>query len=201
MIGRGHSEATKGKISEKSKLHRHSDEAKAKIGDKHRGKKVSDATKALLSKCRLGVPITDEHKANISKAQMGRRNSPEAIAKTAAGLRGKPKTEAHKQAMSAARKGVPLSEEHCKRLSERAIEAGPWNNPKANKEVWQNAKDLFYLSQMYCVPYIERLTGFTKSNLTSISRKFEDGWVPEEDSKYLAWLEEYNKQKECPNGT
>lgn len=104
MYGKHHSEETKRKIGEKSKL---------RGGDKHYnyGKHLSEETKKKISEAnkkykgdlnhRFGKKHTEEAKANMSKAQKGRKQTFEQI-------------ENHRQKML----GRTLSDEHKRKISE-----------------------------------------------------------------------------------
>lgn len=43
--------------------------------------------------------------------------------------------------------------------------------------------------------------GLPSKSINLLYKKIKLGWKPSEDKLYLAWLAEYNKHKECPNGT
>lgn len=199
MTSCGHSDETKEKIRLTSTGRIHSENTKAKIGSAHKGKILSDSTKKLLSDWRTGKPMPIEVAAKISASAMGRKNTAEHTKNISDGLKGLKKTEAHCEAMSLAKKGIPFSMERRLNQSRIMIEKGPWNNAKANKEVWAIAEELSPLCQMYGLHNLSKLFGLSKSNLVTLQKKVLAGWLPQEDSQYQTWLSEYKQNKEAEN--
>ena len=88
-FGKRHlTEATKKKISEKSKLFRHTESSKAKLREYHLGRKLSEETKAKISKNRKGKLVgednpnyggktySEEQRRQHSEFMKGKRMSP-----------------------------------------------------------------------------------------------------------------------------
>lgn len=80
----------------------------------------------------------------------------------------------------------------------------PWNSARANKFSWSNCIQIKDLMDSSITPkaICESFELDSKQKpLDTIFKKIKSGWNPSEDAAYLAWLAEYNKHKECPNGT
>lgn len=127
----------------------------------------------------------------------------ESKAKFSDQCKGKKKSAAHIESMRQCRLGKPQSDESNRKRRETML-ANPviipsWATSNANKKVWSLATDVYNLcaEQPNCyTSYLENALGLARQQLSKIHAKIKSGWNPYEDTAYLEWLAEYNKQKE-----
>lgn len=230
MVGWVPTEETRRKISEATKGRVISEETRAKLSKAHKGRKLSDQARLNMSLASKGIPknLTPEQIARKSAALKARGNwmTEEIRAKIGAAHRGKKLSAEHCAALSAASKGKPKSAEHASRIGDalrgvKKSEAArannsaaqlayyanksPWESYRASKEAWSQAIEIvakWTEDPSLNTGQMARLFGLEKrSYVISIQRDFKAGWNPTEDDKYLAWLAEYNKQKELYEST
>ncbi|MGZ8888038.1 MAG: NUMOD3 domain-containing DNA-binding protein [Halobacteriota archaeon] len=152
---------------------KHSEETRKKISEKVSGDKHP----------LYGKPVPEDRKLKMSTAQKGDKSK----------AFGKPRSDGDKAKMRewAANNPHPF---------EGLL---PWELPKTRKEVWVKAEEVFaFFTPLQCgVRKVAKHFGGTDSAYQTLYNKIKSGWNPSEDLSYLAWLEKYNKIKECPNGT
>lgn len=209
--GRVQSQESKDKRSAAQKGRKLSEEAKKKMSLASKGKsknltpaqvkRKSDAMKAR------GDWLTQEQRARIAESNRGRKASAETKAKQSAASKGKPKTSTHASNIAQALKGKAKTAEHNANNSaaQRAYYANisPWENYRACKPAWASAIEIVAKwtdDATITTGQMAKMFGLEKrSFVVSILRDFKAGWKPTEDSKFLAWLAGYNKQKELIN--
>lgn len=116
-------------------------------------------------------------------------------------------SQATKDKLSAMHKGRTVSEETKHKMSKSSSKNNlgltAWLSPSANIDVWLSAETLFelYASFQKCAERrLSKASGvFDRNALQTIVKKFKSGWIPAQDTSYLLWLT--NQNKECPNGT
>lgn len=129
---------------------------------------------------------TDEVKERLRQINLGRKHTPETIDKMRAISTGARRTEEQKAAIS-------------QRLKER-----PWTNATAIHSNWAQADYIKgSLSQGRTVADLLREFNLDRRSgaLKKIVDKLKAGWNPSEDTAYLEWFAEYNKQKELHEST
>lgn len=92
------------------------------------------------------------------------------------------------------------------RLESIAKQTGlpPWEHNNADKSRWFLAQDCynFWIANGRCGATLiaRHFQAEDRQRFTAIYRKLKTGWVPQEDSEWVAWKEDYLKDKEA-NGT
>lgn len=123
-----------------------------------------------------GRIMSDETKSKISKANSG----PASEAKRKALLENR-----HYKLGDKREEATNLKHKETMKLN------GPWNNPSANRDLWESA-DTFYkefLSGLGCVLTARKYN--ITSTLFTMFKHFKKGWIPHEDEK---WLADFNKE-------
>lgn len=146
----------------------------------------------------FGVPRSDETKGAIAKANTGKRHSKETIAKLSGDnhwLKAAGWSEEHKKAVSEKLKGRAKSAEHKAALAAFTANTMPWEYAVANKLVWSYAMEVF--SNGFTATEAATAYKLTRGSFEKMFKRFKQGWNPLEDSKYMAWLAEYQTNKEC----
>lgn len=148
---------------------------------KIRGTKHSEETKKRMSAASKGKPKSPEHRIKCGLANLGKTRSEDLNKAQSLKMLGKKKiTDAGRKALS----------EHHKNLE-------PWEHSQANKSLWSKAIDAYSTSVdgEFSQGTLAKRYSVKRSSTYSICAKLRTGWIPSEDSKYLAWLEEYNAKQ------
>lgn len=143
-----------------------------------------------------GVDVTPETRAKISAAGKGRVFSEEHRRKLSEVQTGRVMSEDTKAKMSEQRSGIPRSE-HTKVKHSQTLQQNPWRNSKAIKEIWVAAQDFYSkFAEDTSVSLIKfsRSLSVGECRLKKMLSKFKEGWVPEQDTNWLQFVEQYNKE-------
>lgn len=130
----------------------------------------------------LGVSMPEEVKQKISNNRKGIR----------------PDKETAKR-IGLLRVGFKYSEEFKIKMSNSAKNRMryPWENSRANKEIWNQAQDIY--AKFIFEPNLTklaRLFDIEPCKFISIVNKFKNGWIPEKDEKWLSFKEKYESSRQ-----
>ena len=106
-------------------------------------------------------------------------------------------SEETRKKLSLAGIGRKYSGESRKKMSESAkkVERLPWKNPRANKEIWFNAENIFDVwMQEKNISKAAKILSCESCKLISIFEKFISGWIPKEDDKWLIFKSSIKSQ-------
>lgn len=157
-------------------------EEKQKRADKLRGRKHTKDARQRMSDATKGKPKSEAHKAKCRVAALGKKRPVEASRRQAEKLKGL----------------VKITEEGRKRLSESKKSLNEWEHSQANKNLWSQAHsalDFKNSSEKFSQRYLAKFFGIKDSQVYALYTKLKSGWNPSEDQSYLAWLEQYKKEK------
>lgn len=79
------------------------------------------------------------------------------------------------------------------------LQTEPWRNSHADKNIWYNADKLysaFIENPEFGAINFSKKVGMSTSKVASILKKFKNGWVPTEDSFWIAFKNNH-KEDEC----
>jgi hypothetical protein len=125
----------------------------------------------------------------------GRRHSEESLLKMSDKKRGHPVSEETRKKLSDAFIGKPMQQGIKDKISKTWQDMGYWNLPKANREVWSYADVLYNLFLNGVTTFTackNKPELFTTNRLQSMWKHFKNGWIPNQDEK---WLSDFNKQE------
>ena len=153
------------------------------------GRKLSDETKAKIGASKLGKSLTfsEEHCRNLSIANTGKVQS-----------------ESAKQKIREKATGRIKTKESIAKFSEAMSGRNLWENSAARKDLWAIAYEFKALVDEFPKISARKIAlklGYDCCNPWKLVDKIKAGWNPSEDSKYLAWLEEYKTKQGEPDGT
>lgn len=173
--GRKNSEETLARMREAQKLVVKPDEFIQKLVARNK-QGLSQEARAKISEAAKGRKPSDETKAHWSEARTGCGNA----------FYGKEHSDETKEKI---------------RLAAKARGLTPWRNPASNPKTWLDsifAHSVFVTDTSLTETYLRKVCGYTKK-IVSVHKKLSSGWNPNEDLDYLAWLSEYNQNKETIN--
>lgn len=162
-----------------------------KRASKNRGKKRSK-------------PMSQEQRLKLSEAKKGKRNSEESYKRGAEKRKGLPRTENQITALAEYNANKIVSEETKSKISLKTKERFEnWNHPKilSNVDKWIMADYYFEVWNFLGMPGRAKMTtGYNKMHSDNCSRdyfeamvfKFQNGWNPYEDTKWLNFKEKYD---------
>lgn len=166
-------------------------------------KKWRESYPSRLQGWKKGDPLIERKRPEVT---------PELSAARAIGGKTRVWTKEMRENLSKKKKGRKMSEDFCKnlsrvktgsRISEEAREKlkakltdNPWLNSTANKALWADAakiRDSLYSGKTQAD--LLRHYGFDRKSgaLTKIVRKIKNGWIPVEDSNWVAYFNKENK--------
>lgn len=190
MFGKTLSEDHREKLRELRTGSKQSAETVEKRASKNRGKKWTK-------------PMSQEQRQKLSEIKKGKRNSPESYKRGAEKRRGLPRTERQLEALAEYNSNKIVSEETKSKISQKTKERmDAWGHPKVleNSQKWAMA-DYYYEVWTFlgCPGRAKMTTGYNKMHSDDCTRdyfesmveKFQLGWVPNKDEKWLKFKENY----------
>lgn len=137
---------------------------------------------------------TDESKVKMSIAHKGRKVSDETRKRMSIAFTGRVMSESAKEKIRQKATGRVKSEESKKKFSLAMTGRNLWENSAARKDLWAVA-DLFYEKHLESPKTTARglaeKLGFLNCNPWKMKDKFKSGWIPQEDTAWLQFKEQY----------
>ena len=134
------------------------------------------------------------------KGSLGTKRSKESCEKQANTMRGVVRKGSHCENLSKSLKGKRKSAAHCLAMSLYNKTLSPWENGRANKDMWARSEE-------FCAAYQEdpskgawalgKVFDLPMVKIAKIHGKIRDGWNPSTDEAFQTWLSQY-KQQEAP---
>lgn len=147
--------------------------------------------------------FSEEARQKISAAGKLRKMSPETKAKLISANTGKRRSDEVRAKLSIFRKGKKKDPSVIAKHKD-TLKNEPWRAQAANKDVWAKADSLYSLFltniKMGTVT-LSKLSEINKDSLTTILKRFRNGWVPHVDPYWIKFSHTYKEAYESSHST